>query len=271
MDIVSGRVLYSTDLPSAEGPVHLSSHLHTIVLSYWNPTAKREQLEIFQLFEAAVQKDALNPFTQPSLPPSFSSYVHPNPLVQRQSLILPSRALSLSFSKTRFGITPPHLLIATVAGQLYSIHPSMLDVRRVRTEDATLIMQSMTGKLPTPDDEKLKKKMESLKAEGIPFYTSPFLQVMPHQAIVSTNHSLPLAQSLAVTVASSPTRLESTSLVLLSGIDLLFLQVKPSKGFDVLPIDFQKLTLGITMSGLFLALSALRLYMRRRDMKELWA
>ena len=49
---------------------------------------------------------------------------------------------------------------------------------------------------------------------------------------------------------STPALLESTSIVLASGLDLFQTRVMPSGGFDVLPDSFNKLQLVLTIMGL---------------------
>lgn len=51
-------------------------------------------------------------------------------------------------------------------------------------------------------------------------------------------------------IYSSPALLESTSIVLASGLDLFQTRVMPSGGFDVLPDSFNKLQLVLTIMGL---------------------
>lgn len=51
-------------------------------------------------------------------------------------------------------------------------------------------------------------------------------------------------------IYSSPALLESTSIVLASGLDLFQTRVMPSGGFDVLPDSFNKVQLVLTILGL---------------------
>lgn len=62
-------------------------------------------------------------------------------------------------------------------------------------------------------------------------------------------------------IYSSPALLESTSIVLASGLDLFQTRVMPSGGFDVLPDSFNKFQLVLTILGLTagIAVSKVRL------------
>jgi ER membrane protein complex subunit 1 len=59
-------------------------------------------------------------------------------------------------------------------------------------------------------------------------------------------------------VFATSTLLESTSLVVTFGIDLFAARVAPSKTFDILSEDFNKVQLILTLVGLLVALSIVR-------------
>ena len=71
-------------------------------------------------------------------------------------------------------------------------------------------------------------------------------------------------------VITSPALLESTSLVLASGLDLFFTRVAPSGSFDVLSEGFSKGQLLATILALMIALLVLRPLVRRKALKARW-
>ena len=71
-------------------------------------------------------------------------------------------------------------------------------------------------------------------------------------------------------VATSSAILESTSLVLASGLDLFFTRVAPSGSFDVLSEGFNKTQLLATISALAIGLIVLRPIVRRKVLKQRW-
>lgn len=73
-----------------------------------------------------------------------------------------------------------------------------------------------------------------------------------------------------VSVKTSPALLESTSLVLGTGLDLFFTRVAPSGSFDVLSKGFSKSQLLATIFALAAGLSILRPLVRRKMLRQRW-
>jgi len=63
-------------------------------------------------------------------------------------------------------------------GRIASIHPKILDVRRVVTDDVYKLQKQDSKGI---EDEKLKKKVENLKLEMVPPFTTAHLQLLPPQ------------------------------------------------------------------------------------------
>ena len=79
---------------------------------------------------------------------------------------------------------------------------------------------------------------------------------IPYHPLIPIDVSFLLNYNLTVTrvtaIDSSPTLLESTSLVFVSGLDLFFTQAAPSKRFDVLSEDFNRPMLLLSVGALVL-------------------
>jgi hypothetical protein len=83
--------------------------------------------------------------------------------------------------------------------------------------------------------------------------------------VVSHNYDLLVDQLL-----TTPTQLESTSLVLAYGIDLFMTRVAPSGTFDVLSENFNKVQLVLTVGGLLTALLITRPLVRQKALNKKW-
>jgi hypothetical protein len=73
-----------------------------------------------------------------------------------------------------------------------------------------------------------------------------------------------------VEIVTSPALLESTSLVLASGLDLFFTRVAPSGSFDVLSEGFSKEQLLATILVLAIGLVVMRPLVRRKALRSRW-
>ncbi|KAG6892138.1 hypothetical protein C0993_004697, partial [Termitomyces sp. T159_Od127] len=71
-------------------------------------------------------------------------------------------------------------------------------------------------------------------------------------------------------IVTSPTLLESTSLVFAYGLDMFLTRVTPSNTFDVLNENFNKAQLVLTVSGLGLAIIFAKPMVRRKKLREKW-
>jgi len=71
-------------------------------------------------------------------------------------------------------------------------------------------------------------------------------------------------------IVSSPSSLESTSLVLTYGVDIFFTQVAPAGTFDVLSSSFNKFQLVATIIALTLGIVVTRPMVARKVLKEAW-
>merc|ERR1719309_312916 len=86
-----------------------------------------------------------------------------------------------------------------------------------------------------------------MREPGIPPYI-PELAVM-HESILNYNQTLQGVRD----IVTSPSGLESTSLVFVYGLDLYGTRVTPSKGFDLIKEDFDYLMITSVIAGLALA------------------
>lgn len=71
-------------------------------------------------------------------------------------------------------------------------------------------------------------------------------------------------------ILTAPARLESTSLVLASGLDLFYTRWAPSKSYDLLPPDFDYLLLSAIVASLSVGAAMLRTASERQDIASRW-
>jgi hypothetical protein len=71
-------------------------------------------------------------------------------------------------------------------------------------------------------------------------------------------------------IITSPSLLESTSLVFAYGLDTFYTQSSPSRQFDVLSKDFSKIQLLLTMAGLAMAIIISGPMVHRKRINALW-
>lgn len=108
------------------------------------------------------------------------------------------------------------------------------------------------------------------------FRTTPNMSYPINIRFVSSHHvrlwlylcSLKVARIRKI--ITSPALLESTSLVFGYGVDLFFTRVAPSKTFDVLSENFNKIQLVLTIGGLALAILITKPMVRRKKLRERW-
>lgn len=132
------------------------------------------------------------------------------PISYSQTFILPYVVHSLGTTSTKFGITSKVLLLSNHLDQLISIPRRFLDPRRV------------VGRKPTTQE------MEEMLI--------PYDPLIPNEPKLIVSHFYSVSN--VAQIKSSPALLESTSLVLATGLDTFWTRVTPSNTFDLLSGEF---------------------------------
>jgi len=158
---------------------------------------------------------------------NFSS-LHSNvgttqPHIISQAYVIPEPISAMAVTQTRQGITIRQLLCALPASNaIIGIPRPFLDPRRP------------VGRDPTSNEAE----------EGL-FKYSPFFDFDPRWYLT---HKREVLNTQAI--QSSPTLLESTSLVFAYGLDIFGTRVAPSQAFDILSKGFSKVQLALTVVAL---------------------
>ena len=131
--------------------------------------------------------------------------------------------------------------MATSTGAVYNVPRQFLDPRRPGAS--------------TPPE---------MREPGLPPYVPEL--VFPPEVILNYNQSLTRIKG----IATAPTGLESTSVVLVFGLDMYCNRVNPSKGFDLLKDDFDYFVIASVLVGLMAAAYITRKLSQRKMLKSAW-
>ncbi|CAK1541268.1 unnamed protein product [Leptosia nina] len=162
------------------------------------------------------------------------------PSVERQAYIVPASLTALAFTSTEKAITDTHLLMGLSTGMLMELPWAYVDPRRPMT---------LSGE---PREEGL----------------IPYAPELPLPAEASLNYNRTVQRVRAIYAA--PSGLESTSLVLATGLDLFYTRVAPSKTFDLLKDDFDYHLISIVLAALIVATYSTKYFASRKMLKQAW-
>ncbi|WFD36971.1 hypothetical protein MCUN1_003863 [Malassezia cuniculi] len=164
------------------------------------------------------------------------------PVAYSRSFLLPYGVLALGTSRTTLGVATRALIVATDRENLVVIPRRMLDPLR-------------TDGRPAPADA----------AAGIIAYSPE----IPDELAWRVSQRELRIMGLNALIAA-PSFLESTSMVLATGVDWFYTSVSPSGQFDRLQASFNKTQLILTIAALLAAIAATRPLMRLRVIGRRW-
>ena len=238
LDAISGKVLHSTVQTSVDTKQPITSVIseNWFAYSLWadvtaSSDAKGYQLSISELYESSVPNDRGPLGSADNYSSVYDLDALPRPYVISQSFVIPESISHMAVTQTRQGITIRQLLCTLPASNaIIGIPRPVLDPRRP------------VGRDPTTSETE----------EGL-FKYAPFLEFDGKWYLT---HSRDIADIQGI--ISSPTLLESTSLVFAFGGDVFGTRINPSQAFDVLGRGFSKLQLLATITVLTVGVIILR-------------
>jgi hypothetical protein len=252
LDTISGKIIYRITHDGGSGPVKAVLVENFIFYSYWNSIAKRTELSSIALYEGMVERFGLNPFKSTSSSPSlqqlsrdsqFSAFNAAPPIGIQKTYLLQRGVSTLQHTKTANGVANKHILIATTNGQVFAFDMRQIHPRR-----------------PIQDPTQAEK------AEGLQKY-SPFILFNP-QTAVTLDYSV---KGGINKIISTPSKLESTSLVLSFGsLDIQFNRVTPSQGFDLLSDDFNHSLLVAILTALGCGVFMVKKMYKKKSLGQAW-
>lgn len=172
----------------------------------------------------------------------YSSFDSRRPQVLSQSFVFPHAITAVGITSTGAGITTREVLFGLASSQLLGVNRRILDPRRP------------IGSLTSDDKEEM---------------------LIPYRPLIDYNPRDVASYSLEIMgiekIVSSPSSLESTSLVLAYGIDIFFVRRSPSKSFDVLSEDFNYSALILTMLALAASIQVAKHFAQRKRLNDQWS
>ncbi|KAI9472951.1 hypothetical protein BDB00DRAFT_860797 [Zychaea mexicana] len=238
VDGVKGTVLYETvhqNVDAVENPVHVVQAENWIIYHFWSNDSRNKgyQAVVLELYEGEYENERI-------ASTNFSSFDNVRPYVQSSAYAFPYAVEAIGVTVTRNGVSTRDILFGIGSNQIVGINKRFLDPRR-------------------PTDKPSKEEQE----EGL----------IPYSPIPE-DRQLFLTYSLEVfgikKIITTPTLLESTSVVFAYGLDTFFTQSSPSRRFDVLSEDFSKSQLIMTIVGLVAAIAVAGPMVRRKRVNALW-
>ncbi|OCT50400.1 DUF1620 domain protein [Cladophialophora carrionii] len=250
VDAVTGSVLHTAThngvLSDNVIPAVLSENWLAYTFTSFDPSTSgiSHQLVISELYESSAPNDR---GLLSSLPTNYSAFAPDaaaaRPHVISQAFTIAEPISHLAVSQTAQGITSRQLL-ATLphSNAIVGIPRELVDPRRPIDRDANA----------------------TEREEGLLRY-NPVLDLNPHGYLTHTREVLGVES-----VLSSPSLLESTSVVFAYGHDVFGTTVTPSMAFDVLGKGFNKGQLVLTVLALGAGVMALRPLVRRKAIEGRW-
>uniref|UniRef100_A0AAF5PXW2 ER membrane protein complex subunit 1 n=1 Tax=Wuchereria bancrofti TaxID=6293 RepID=A0AAF5PXW2_WUCBA len=233
IDAVSGYIVYSGKQNKITGPVHLVHCENWLAYSYWSEKGRRMEVAVVELYEGLEQTDALH----------YNSLVHTlaaKVTALSQAYIFPQGVAALGVTETELGLSTRSLLVAMPFGAIYVISKRLLDARR-----------------PLEMTQELAEEMLLPYRPELPIASEDF---------INYNQSIHGIRGFK----TSPSGLESTSLMLAYGTDLFFTQLTPSGTFDILKDDFDHLLISIVLLSLVIGSLFCKRLGKNNSLKQAW-
>jgi len=255
LDSVSGAILYSTTHTAVDAtqPIAAALSENWFVYSFFaspsaSAAAQGHRLVVTELFESALANDR-GPLGSSanfsSLDPSDTPEGLALPHVITQAFIVPEPISHLAVTQTRQGISTRQILASLPrSNSIIGLPRNLVDARRPARKD---------NKATAADME-----------EGLVPY-APVLEFDP-RAVASHEREVRGVRG----IAAAPALLESTSLVVVWGLDVWGSRVTPSAAFDVLGAGFNKVALLATVVGLAIGVGAVAPFVRRKQIDLRW-
>ncbi|SPP84058.1 ER membrane protein complex subunit 1 isoform X2 [Drosophila guanche] len=231
VDVVSGSVIFSMTHRKVRAPLSIVHSENWLAYSYFNEKVRRTEITTIELYEGKAQANS-SVWSSLQAPPM--------PLVERQSYIIPAIVEALRETITERGITNKHVLIGTASGSIIEMPWHLLDPRRP-------IASTTQG-----------------REEG----AIPYIPELPLPTESHINYNQTVARLRNIYTA--PSGLESTCLVVATGLDLFVTRVAPSKTFDLLKEDFDYILISIVLVALTSGSLIVKHLASRKLLKQAW-
>ncbi|CAB3236109.1 unnamed protein product [Arctia plantaginis] len=204
---------------------------HYVAYLYYNDKHRRTEIATMELYEGKQRWLAAGAAFS-----SLESWRAPS--VSRHAYVLPAAPSAAAATTTERSLTDKHILLALSSGAVVEVPWVYLEARRGVGPD-------LEGVVPPPP------------APDVP---------LPAEARLNYNRTVARPER----VYTAPAGLESTSLVLVTGLDLFYTRVAPSKTFDLLKDDFDYYLITIVLGALIVATYSTKYFASRKMLKLAW-
>jgi len=251
MDAVTGHLIHQSQVFGAASPVHLIACDNWVAMHYRNPKKTRFEILMTEFFQNKADDGPWEILFGKQGAHSRSAHHLERPVPLQQTYILPAGISAMGVTATLKGITPRSILLAMSTDHLTRISKDVLNPRRPYPAAA-------------PTKGKLPSQFAPSKDEPLP----PYNPMIPLKQTEMLNYYHALSRVTGI--ASSPTALESTSLVFAYGLDLFFIPVQSAKGFDVLSPGFNYILLYGSVGLVFVIWVVSSFLAQRKALQDRW-
>lgn len=252
LDAVTGHLLHQSQVAGGTSPVHLAACDNWVVMHYQNPKKTRFEILVTEFFQAKADDGPWEILFGKQGARSKSAHQLERPVPLQQTYIMPAGVTAMGVTATLKGITPRSIIMASTTDHLTRVSKDLLNPRRPYPSTA-------------PADKKtVPSQFAPTKEEPLP----PYAPLIPWKHTEMLNYHNALHHVTGI--ASSPTALESTSLVFAYGLDLFFTPFQSAKAYDVLSPGFNYPLLYGSV-GLVLAVwAAVSFLASRKALQDRW-
>lgn len=256
MDAVTGHVLHQSRIVGAATPVHLVSCDNWVLMHYWNEKKTRFELTVVELFESKADDGPWNILFGANQDMNATTSAHhlETPVPLQQTYIFPAGVTSMGVTATLKGITPRSIIMGLTTDHLYTISKDWLNPRRPYMSSPGVVDK----------ERSVPSQFAPTKEEPVP----PYAPVMPLKPTDVLTYYNPIRQVTGI--ISSPTSLESTSLIFSYGLDLFFTPVQTAKAYDVLSPGFNYTLLYASVGTVVAMLVVTSFWSSRRTLQDRW-
>jgi len=240
----------------------LAEHIMVVAFQRQGQTLSQQEMTVTELYsqrqEDNTKKLLMEFYTKGGdrlQQTNFSSFTVDTPIVVQESYVLPFTVKGMALTQTQHHITGKSLVVVNQNNLVYQLDANLFSARRPHGD-------SLTAGLPAIED--LKKELTTqlvtsadLKSKDLPVYDA----VIPLIPTKYLSYGLPLVGLKEV--KAFPTRLESTTQVLVYGFDIFYTRLSPENNFDLVQEHFNYTLLFAFILGLALTTVFVKSYIAK--------
>jgi outer membrane protein assembly factor BamB len=255
MDSVTGHILHQSRIRGGSMPVQMVACDNWVLMHYWQQKKTRFELTVVELFESKQDTGAWNLLFGSKQGQNHTTSAHhlDPPVPLQQTYILPAGVTAMGVTSTQKGVTPRSIVMALTTDQLFTVSKDALNPRRPYMVNGAI-----------DKSRSVPQQFAPTKEEPVP----PYAPTMPVRPLDVLSYYNPMGQVTGI--ASSPTALESTSLIFAYGLDLFFAPVQAAKAYDVLSPSFNYSLVYASVGVVVVALAVTYILASRKMLIDRW-